>query len=73
MGPVSGAVMEKAWDIAPVSGAVMVVGAAWAAEPGSGEPGKETPAGERVFPLLRDFVIIRHARGGGHPGSRRHQ
>ena len=33
--------MAGAWDIAPVSEAVMAVDADWAAEPGSGEPGND--------------------------------
>jgi hypothetical protein len=31
--------MDEAWGIAPLSEAVIAVGAAWAAEQGSGEPG----------------------------------
>ena len=52
--PGSAAVMAGAWGIAPVSEAVMAVGAAWAAEPGSGEPGNERMGeGEPLPQIMR--------------------
>jgi len=42
MGPVSAAGMAGAWGIAPVSEAVMAVGAAWAAGWAIGERGNLT-------------------------------
>ncbi len=50
MAPGTAAVMAVAWGIAPVSEAVTAVGAAWAAEPGLGEPGNNLFGGGDPLP-----------------------